>query len=121
MPWLWDSYKGSDELNAQRKNLPDKMTHAQPWSTGWAGAWIASSNSIPLDALYLERTSHIMEVILIKSKRCVAHLTTEHRSSFSRSRCQAVNNSGRYRQFHRYCRCPGVKHKKRIRASSAVL
>lgn len=41
------------------------MTHAQPWSTGWAGAWIASSNPIPLDELFLE---------LIKSRRCVAHL-----------------------------------------------
>lgn len=50
------------------------MTHAQPWSTGWAGAWIASSNPIPLDELFLERTSHIMEAILIKSRRCVAHL-----------------------------------------------
>lgn len=39
------------------------MTHAQPWSTGWAGAWIASSNPIPLDEFFLERTSHIMEAI----------------------------------------------------------
>lgn len=80
------------------------MTHAQPWSTGWAGAQIVSSNPIPVDELFLERTSHIMEVLSKLSAAWHIFLLNTELQVQSLSLSSRQQQRKMFRQSHR---CPG--------------